>query len=112
MGASFYRLRCEVFQNLFLSPMNTGFVRPAVATVPTACGIETIVSTLYSHERIRRLQQYLPLAVLKLYRETFAIIGFMFVATVPTACGIETTLIEIDDMYQRRSCNSIYCLRY
>lgn len=63
MGASFYRLRCEVFQNLFLSPMNTGFVRPAVATVPTAC-------------------------------------------------GIETTLIEIDDMYQRRSCNSIYCLRY
>ena len=41
MGASFYRLRCEVFQNLFLSPMNTGFVRPAIAIVPTACGIET-----------------------------------------------------------------------
>ena len=41
MGACFYRLRCEVFQNLFLSPMNTGFVMPAVATVPTACGIET-----------------------------------------------------------------------
>ena len=41
MGACFYRLRCEVFQNLFLSPMNTGFVRPAVATVLTACGIET-----------------------------------------------------------------------
>ena len=41
MGASFYRLRCEVFQNLFLSPMNTGFVRPAVATVPTVYGIET-----------------------------------------------------------------------
>ena len=43
MGACFYRLRCEVFQNLFLSPMNTGFVRPAVATVLTACGIETKV---------------------------------------------------------------------
>ena len=42
MGACFYRLRCEVFQNLFLSPMNTGFVRPAVATVLTACGIETL----------------------------------------------------------------------
>ena len=41
MGACFYRLRCEVFQNLFLSPMNTGFVRPAVATVPTVYGIET-----------------------------------------------------------------------
>ena len=42
MGACFDRLRCEVFQNLFLSPMNTGFVRPAVATVLTACGIETV----------------------------------------------------------------------
>ena len=41
MGACFYRLRCEVFQNLFLSPMNTGFVRPAVATVLTVYGIET-----------------------------------------------------------------------
>jgi len=42
MGARFDRLRCEVFQNLFLSPMNTGFVRPAVATVPTVYGIETV----------------------------------------------------------------------
>ena len=42
MGACFDRLRCEVFQNLFLSPMNTGFVRLA------------------------KLQQYLPFTVLKL----------------------------------------------
>ena len=42
MGACFDRLRCEVFQNLFLSPMNTGFVRPAVATVLTVYGIETM----------------------------------------------------------------------
>ena len=41
MGACFDRLRCEVFQNLFLSPMNTGFVRSAVATVLTVYGIET-----------------------------------------------------------------------
>ena len=39
MGARFDRLRYEVFQNLFLSPMNTGSVRPA------------------------GLQQHLPLAV-------------------------------------------------
>ena len=45
MGACFDRLRCEVFQNLFLSPMNTGFVRPAVATVLTVYGIETINAT-------------------------------------------------------------------
>ena len=43
MGARFDRLRCEVFQNLFLSPMNTGFVRPAVATVLTVYGIETVL---------------------------------------------------------------------
>ena len=41
MGVRFDRLRYEVFQNLFLSPMNTGSIRPAVATTPTACGIET-----------------------------------------------------------------------
>ena len=41
MGERFDRLRYEVFQNLFLSPMNTGSVRPAVATTPTARGIET-----------------------------------------------------------------------
>ena len=67
MGACFDRLRCEVFQNLFLSPMNTGFVRPAVATVLTACGIETVL--------IWRPSPKIP---------------FSAVATVLTACGIET----------------------
>ena len=42
MGTRFDRLRCEVFQNLILSPMNTGLLRPAVATVLTVHGIETI----------------------------------------------------------------------
>ena len=41
MGVCFDRLRYEVFQNLFLSSMNTGFVRSAVATVLTVYGIET-----------------------------------------------------------------------
>ena len=39
MGVQFDRLRYEVFQNLFLSPMNTGLLRPAVATTPTVYGI-------------------------------------------------------------------------
>ena len=43
MGARFDRLRCEVFKNLILSPMNTGLLRPAVATAPTVHGIETSV---------------------------------------------------------------------
>ena len=41
MESCFYRLRCEVFQNLILRIMNTGFVRPDVATVLTVYGIET-----------------------------------------------------------------------
>ena len=46
MGPCFYRLRCEVFQNLILRLMNTGFVRPAVATVLTVYGIETRTASL------------------------------------------------------------------
>ena len=44
--------------------MNTGFLGPAVATVLTACGIETNQLNLL-HHLLLRLQQYLPLAVLK-----------------------------------------------
>ena len=44
MGAQLDRLRYEVFQNLFYSPMDTGFLRSAVATVLTAYGIETIAT--------------------------------------------------------------------
>ena len=41
LGAQTDRLRCEVCQNLILSPMNTGLLRYAVATVLTVYGIET-----------------------------------------------------------------------
>ena len=44
MGVCFDRLRCEVFQNLILSPMNTGFLGPAVATALTVYGIETCLN--------------------------------------------------------------------
>ena len=65
MGTRFDRLRCEVFQNLILSPMNTGLLRPAVATVLTVYGIETSIFILFT-------------------------ILFFFVATVLTVYGIET----------------------
>ena len=45
MGAQTDRLRYEVCQNLILSPINTGLLRTAVATVLTVHGIETIHST-------------------------------------------------------------------
>ena len=92
-GAQTDRFRYEVFQNLFFSPMNTGFLRDTVATVLTVYGIETIfifaiteictnsvatVLTVYGIETGREyiriicysamLQQYLPFTVLKLKR--------------------------------------------
>ena len=74
MGARFDRLRCEVFQNLFLSPMNTGFVRPAVATVLTVYGIETFKRSL-SISSQNKLQQYLPFTVLKHHKNCFEMDG-------------------------------------
>ena len=43
-GAQTDRFRYEVFQNLFFSPMNTGFLRDTVATVLTVYGIETLLA--------------------------------------------------------------------
>ena len=65
MGAQTDRLRCEVCQNLILSPMNTGVLRPAVATVLTVYGIETNRNRTASTVSIFTLQQYLPFTVLK-----------------------------------------------
>ena len=65
MGAQTDCLRCEVCQNLILSPMNTGLLRPAVATVLTVYGIETFIYPNSSKHQL-------------------------FVATVLTVYGIET----------------------
>ena len=46
--------------------MNTGFVRLAVATVPTVYGIETVKYHIATKDVIfLLLQQYLPFTVLK-----------------------------------------------
>ena len=88
-GAQIDRFRYEVFQNLFLSPMNTGFPRDTVATVLTVYGIETwyyvrwlthdvlscnstyrlrywnLILRTMINTRCAKLQQYLPFTVLK-----------------------------------------------
>ena len=66
MGSQTDRFRYEVFQNLILRPINTGFLRPAVATVPTVYGIETPFSMQLYLRFCKALQQYLPFTVLKL----------------------------------------------
>ena len=64
MGAKTDRLRCEVFQNLILIPINTGPLRHAVATVLTVYGIETITFMILI-DKLFWLQQCLPFTVLK-----------------------------------------------
>ena len=88
MGAQIDRLRCEVCQNLFLSPMNTGLLRYAVATALTVYGIETWRSRLQS-----------------LYQR---------VATALTVYGIETRdeMTRAKSQCHERRCNSAYRLRY
>ena len=87
MGAQSDRLRCEVCQNLILSPINTGFLRYAVATVLTVYGIETFTWVSTASFSIL-LQQCLPFTVLKL----------------TNACSCFVVGIA--------SCNSAYRLRY
>ena len=48
-----------------------------------------------------KLQQCLPLAVLKPYKRTEQTTGFIQVATVLTACGIETFVATLNGEFQR-----------
>ena len=109
----------------------------SVATVLTACGIETLLSFINATPWHVALQQYLPLAVLKqslqahfeppfsscnsTYRLRYwncreelgyAVIDRV-VATVLTACGIETSQLSTClKVFMPNSCNSTYRLRY
>ena len=87
--------------------MNTGFVRPAVATVPTVYGIETFIE-FFAILNIFSLQQYLPFTVLKLC--LMRRLQVLVVATVPTVYGIET--MSDEKITSTGSCNSTYRLRY
>ena len=79
MGAQSDRLRCEVCQNLFLRPMNTGFLRYAVATALTVYGIETIWNVNRSADTVfEELQQLLPFTVLKLWPYVVATCHYYF----------------------------------
>ena len=94
MGAQSDRLRCEVCQNLFLRPMNTGFLRHAVATALTVYGIETFLAP---ETRTTNLCVATALTVYGI--ETLNLwIYFhnqMQVATALTVYGIETITIFI-----------------
>ena len=70
--------------------MNTGFVRLAVATVPTVYGIETHDMLNKTFHMLLKLQQYLPFTVLKLEVFILTFRSYEAVATVPTVYGIET----------------------
>ena len=133
LGAKTDRLRCEVCQNLNLSPINTGPLRYAVATALTVYGIETLYYPLQMHH------SYLVATALTVYGietlECFKLKVAIVVATVLTVYGIETkirlqhyplscslqqslpfTVLKLDYCKQTTEvvtgCNSPYRLRY
>ena len=107
-----------------------------VATVLTACGIETANNSKIWATALQplqqylplavlkrgdivdevsidlSLQQYLPLAVLKRLRLKVATVDSLLVATVLTACGIETDKALQCFTRGLTCCNSTYRLRY
>ena len=112
MGAQSDRLRCEVCQNLFLSPMNTGLLRYAVATALTVYGIETNHYSIFNFQR-PKLQQHLPFTVLKLTTNGVDIARTYSVATALTVYGIETVTVMVKSIvHPLLCCNSTYRLRY
>ena len=139
MGASFESFRgCNSTYRLrYWNASRTSKVTSPllVATVLTACGIETFHLPSLHEVESSLLQQYLPLAVLKLNIFDLFVIRTDIVATVLTACGIETvdyplspcTSIGCNSTYRlwywnsldafsvrvlKASCNSTYRLRY
>ena len=138
MGAQFDRLRCEVCQNLFLSPMNTGFLRHAVATVLTVYGIETVTSNNMQNNKILfKLQQCLPFTVLKLVGTLYMLLSILLTLQqclpftvlkpieISESCAkkfrslqqcLPFTVLKPEILYRLHSvlmsCNSAYRLRY
>ena len=111
MGACFDRLRCEVFQNLFLSPMNTGFLGPAVATALTVYGIETKKFSNILISPLDKLQQHLPFTVLK------HVIGDLSgnLSMERLQQHLPFTVLKLDFIVRHHinfCCNSTYRLRY
>ena len=70
--------------------MNTGFLRPAVLQQYLPLAVLKLPPRTVTTDVPIKLQQYLPLAVLKLSNVILSEKSSCFVATVLTACGIET----------------------
>ena len=94
MGAQLDRLRYEVFQNLLYSPMNTGFLSPAVATALTVYGIETVILT-HPHLRLLKVATALTVYGIETIVKTCDKHNFFSVATALTVYGIETLLQKL-----------------
>ena len=94
MGRKFTVYGLRFSKTSFWNRMNTGFLDPAVATVPTACGIETYHKKLNSYTQ-RYFVATVPTACgIETLVPKFRCYFVFGVATVPTACGIETLLVQ------------------
>ena len=77
----------------FWNRLNTGFLDPAVATVLTACGIET--ELIIEVENTLKVATVLTACGIETLMNLVSVVIPEFVATVLTACGIETFLFML-----------------
>ena len=97
----------------FWNRINTGFLDPAVATVLTACGIETLFDKgVFNYCAYALVATVLTACGIETRRILAVFKSCFVVATVLTACGIETFSQEKDLLLNVSCCNSAYRLRY
>ena len=103
-------LPLAVLKRLYLN--NNGFgASVIVATVLTACGIETFTKETRLGLDLLLLQQYLPLAVLKQPKDAECNWVFRLQQYLPLAVLKRRLLLRLQG-FQEHSCNSTYRLRY
>ena len=93
--------------------MNTGFLGPAVATVLTVYGIETVIKSCDRDNPMIKLQQCLPFTVLKLSDgNTYSNSQFLALQQCLPFTVLKLTNKGVTIMDYNNGCNSAYRLRY
>ena len=82
-----------------------------VATVLTACGIETVAGCNI-RQPFKKLQQCLPLAVLKLLSQKFTVIDISIKLQQCLPLAVLKLVFHLTIKQKFQSCNSAYRLRY
>ena len=97
MGRKFTVYGLRFSKTSFWNRINTGFLDPAVATVLTACGIETVTMTQFTSSIVSVATVLTACGIETCPIRLVRLANLLHVATVLTACGIETDMYRYHD---------------